>query len=343
LIVFSLLVSIPVSFAQSDFVAGEMNFIQEADWLSDKAIIQLNDPKLNLDDNVREEYGIDIWSDSDAGGIDLFLKETRSDSGIFEAKIFFATTGDSDNLEKILRVSYGDTITAEFEYDKLPNDHPRFNPDANDLAGWLIFSESNLSSQVQVIMSNSRIVDSNGNIVTSLNTGETVFFVSTIQSDVKRVYSTAYVVEIRINDIEVDKIWVHFSLLVDERHNQSLSWIPTKSGQYSAHITYENLEDNTILASDIIHFEVIGEEFEILTEAEKQDRKIAELEAEVDELRKQVRQLQSPRQYDSSSELETILPDWVRSVFIWYAQGLISEQELVKALEFLIAQGIIQV
>jgi len=42
-------------------------------------------------------------------------------------------------------------------------------------------------------------------------------------------------------------------------------------------------------------------------------------------------------------EPESRLPTWVRSIFIWYAQDKISEDELINALQFLIRQGTIVV
>ncbi len=42
-------------------------------------------------------------------------------------------------------------------------------------------------------------------------------------------------------------------------------------------------------------------------------------------------------------EPEQKLPDWVRNIFIWYAEEQISEDELIGALQFLIKEGIIQV
>ena len=37
------------------------------------------------------------------------------------------------------------------------------------------------------------------------------------------------------------------------------------------------------------------------------------------------------------------IPDWVRNVFVWYAEDSISEKELLQALQFLIKEKIIQV
>ena len=37
------------------------------------------------------------------------------------------------------------------------------------------------------------------------------------------------------------------------------------------------------------------------------------------------------------------IPDWIRNIFVWYADGTITETDLLSALEFLINQGIIDV
>jgi len=36
------------------------------------------------------------------------------------------------------------------------------------------------------------------------------------------------------------------------------------------------------------------------------------------------------------------LPDWVRNVFIWYGDGIVSEDEIINAIKFLVSEGIIQ-
>lgn len=40
---------------------------------------------------------------------------------------------------------------------------------------------------------------------------------------------------------------------------------------------------------------------------------------------------------------ESKLPEWVRTIFIWYAEDVIEEDELINALQFLIKEGIIKV
>jgi len=46
---------------------------------------------------------------------------------------------------------------------------------------------------------------------------------------------------------------------------------------------------------------------------------------------------------EQPTEPEPKIPNWVRNIFIWYAEDRISEKELLEAIKFLIEVGIIQV
>ena len=46
---------------------------------------------------------------------------------------------------------------------------------------------------------------------------------------------------------------------------------------------------------------------------------------------------------EQSTEPEPKIPNWIRNIFIWYAEDRISEDELLGAIQFLIQQGIIKV
>ncbi|MCH7560051.1 MAG: phosphate ABC transporter substrate-binding protein PstS, partial [Thaumarchaeota archaeon] len=37
------------------------------------------------------------------------------------------------------------------------------------------------------------------------------------------------------------------------------------------------------------------------------------------------------------------IPDWIRNNANWWSQGLISDEDFVKGIEFLVRQGIIQI
>ena len=43
------------------------------------------------------------------------------------------------------------------------------------------------------------------------------------------------------------------------------------------------------------------------------------------------------------SSQDTKIPDWVKNIFVWYAQDKVTETELLSAIEFLVNQNIIQI
>ena len=46
---------------------------------------------------------------------------------------------------------------------------------------------------------------------------------------------------------------------------------------------------------------------------------------------------------EDDSSLNNRIPDWVKSIFLWYAEDKVTENELLRAIEFLINQNIIQI
>ena len=58
-----------------------------------------------------------------------------------------------------------------------------------------------------------------------------------------------------------------------------------------------------------------------------------------DEQKGDVSEIESPK----IEEPKQKLPDWVRNVFIWYGDGIVSEDEIINAIQFLIKEGIIKV
>jgi len=92
----------------------------EADYPSTgTGVVRVIDPDMNLDPEAVDNFDIDVWSDSDAGGTDPTVTETNKATGIFEGTVFFTTTDESSGHR--LRVSEGDTITAEYEDNTLPS------------------------------------------------------------------------------------------------------------------------------------------------------------------------------------------------------------------------------
>ena len=153
-------ITVSFEFAQDQTVVGSalINWnIGQVGWLSptypanDVGFVRVVDPDMNLDPDNRDSFVIDVWSDSDLGGIDLNLVETDTATGIFEGTVFFSPTSESSG--NTLRVSVGDNVTAEYEDNTLPA--PYTPNDDLDIAGVTkmgdpIASTSGLSVAVNV-------------------------------------------------------------------------------------------------------------------------------------------------------------------------------------------------
>ena len=100
---------------------GEIKWDKASHLAEEDGIVTVTDPDMNLNPDRIDIFKIDVWSDSDAGGIALTVTETGDATGIFKGAVSFTATDESSGHR--LRVSLGDIITAEYEDNTLPNPH----------------------------------------------------------------------------------------------------------------------------------------------------------------------------------------------------------------------------
>ncbi len=115
--------------------------------LSDPALVRVTDPDMNLNPKLPDRFDVDVWSASDAGGIDLTLFETDVDSGVFEGIVYFSA--DEESSGSGLRIAFGDVVTAEYEDNTLP--HPYHVADELDIVGTAIIDHTGSSSHTGFI------------------------------------------------------------------------------------------------------------------------------------------------------------------------------------------------
>ena len=97
---------------------GEVQWLEASYPASGTGVVRVIDPDMNWDPEAVDNFDVDVWSDSDAGGIDLTVTETNEATGIFEGTVLFSTDDESSGHR--LRVAEGDIITAEYEDNTLP-------------------------------------------------------------------------------------------------------------------------------------------------------------------------------------------------------------------------------
>ena len=98
---------------------GQIQWLDSRYAVSEKGAIRVIDPDMNVDPEARDSFEIDVWSDSDSGGIGLAVTETGVATGIFEGVVYFTTTDESSDNTTLL-VGEGDIINAEYTDKTLP-------------------------------------------------------------------------------------------------------------------------------------------------------------------------------------------------------------------------------
>ncbi|MBM4102325.1 MAG: hypothetical protein FJ256_08725, partial [Phycisphaerae bacterium] len=133
-------VSVSFEFTEDETVVGSALIrwnIGEVSWLeasypaSGQGVIRIIDPDMNLNPESVDNFKVDVYSDSDAGGIKLSVTETNEATGIFEGTVFFTT--DEGSSGSRLRVAEGDTVTAVYKDNTLPD--PYTTADELDISG----------------------------------------------------------------------------------------------------------------------------------------------------------------------------------------------------------------
>ncbi len=122
-----------VGYAEIQWNTGKIKLLEASYPDSGTGVVRVVDPDMNWNPEAVDNFDVDVWSDSDASGIDLTMTETSANTGVFEGTMFFSTTDESSGHR--LRVAEGDTITAEYEDNTLPSPYsPEDELDISDTA-----------------------------------------------------------------------------------------------------------------------------------------------------------------------------------------------------------------
>ena len=249
--------SISYEFNEDEVVVGSALIrwnIGEAAWLdssypaSGTGVVRIVDPDMNWDPENVDNFSIDVWSDSDAGGISLMVTETNEATGIFEGSVSF--TADDESSGHRLRVAEGDTITAEYEDNTLPDPYTR--SDDLDITGTAIIGTV-IPPLERAPAANARVVDSFGNSLSEVSVDQQVQIEADLVNGQDRDQSFAYLVQVQDgNGVTVSLAWITGQLAAGQSFSPALSWIPSSSGSYEATVFVWESVDNPTALSDTV-------------------------------------------------------------------------------------------
>lgn len=225
---------------------------------NNKAKIIIDEPDMNKYPQSNDRFDIKVYSDSDYDGITVRATETSVNSGLFEA-IVILTTGPSK--ENRLHTVDGDTITAKYVDTTLPADQ---TAEELEVTGTAIVGARGPPLE-RVPVADLRLYNTKGNRITEIAIDQQVEIITDLRSSEDKPQKFAYLAQITNEKDEIVLLsWIDGILDQFQSLTPSISWIPSKPGQYMATIfVWESVENPTALSPPLsMDLKVISKQFD---------------------------------------------------------------------------------
>lgn len=227
---------------------GEVQWLEASYPASGTGVVRVIDPDMNLDPEAVDNFAVDVWSDSDAGGIDLTVTETNEATGIFEGTVFFTVTDESSGHR--LRVAEGDTVTAEYEDNTLPD--PYTTADELDITATSLIGTV-VPPLERAPIASCRVVDAFGNSLSTVSVDQQVQVTCDLANGQDREQQFAYLIQVQDgNGVTVSLAWITGSLAPGQSFSPALSWVPETAGAHDATaFVWESVDNPTALSPPV--------------------------------------------------------------------------------------------
>ena len=224
---------------------GDVQWLEASYPASATGVLRVIDPDMNLNPEAVDNFDVNIASNTDASGITLTVTETNEATGIFEGTIFFTTTSGSSGHR--LRVSEGDTVTADYADGTLPlpytvNDHVSIT--STTIIGTIV------PPLERAPATSLRIVDTFGSSIDAVSIDQQVQITADLSNGQDRDQDFAYLIQIQNSEgVTVSLSWIAGSLSPGQSFSPSASWTPTSAGTYTVTaFVWESIDNPTALS-----------------------------------------------------------------------------------------------
>ena len=208
---------------------GDVQWLEASYPASGTGVLRVIDPDMNLNPEAVDNFDVNIASNTDASGITLTVTETNEATGIFEGTVFFTTTGGSSGHR--LRISEGDTVTADYGDGTLPS--PYTASDSVSITSTTIIGTI-VPPLERAPATNLRIIDSFGSSIDAVSVDQQVQVTADLVSGQDRDQDFAYLIQIQDGDgVTVALSWIAGALVPGQSFSPSASWTPTDVGTYT--------------------------------------------------------------------------------------------------------------
>jgi len=227
---------------------GETQWLESSYAASGTGVVRIIDPDMNLNPESVDTFDVNVWSDTAAGGISLRVTETNEATGIFEGTVFFTTTDSSSGSR--LAVSEGDTVTAEYEDNTLPD--PYSTADELDITATTLIGTI-VPPLERAPAANLKPVDAFGNSLSTVAVDQQIQLTADLHNGQDRDQKFAYLLQVQDQSgVTVALSWITGVLTPGQQLSPAVSWIPTQIGTYTATVfVWESVDNPTALSPPV--------------------------------------------------------------------------------------------
>ena len=224
---------------------GDVQWLEASYPASATGVLRVIDPDMNLNPEAVDNFDVNVASNTDASGITLTVTETNEATGIFEGTIFFTTTGGSSGHR--LRVSEGDTVTADYSDVTLPS--PYTTGDSEGITSTTIIGTI-VPPLERAPATSLRIVNTFGSSIDAVSIDQQVQITADLSNGQDRDQDFAYLIQIQNSEgVTVSLSWIAGSLSPGQSFSPSASWTPTSVGTYTVTaFVWESIDNPTALS-----------------------------------------------------------------------------------------------
>ena len=232
---------------------GVASFDKNSYAITDEARITVRDRDASRNPDGPDTILVKIKSDTDPNGLTINIREVDNNSGVFEERLIF--TLDDISSGNRLKVSDGDTISVRYTDNTLPDPAKLSGDGVITLDVKDIIATSVFGKQVPALerapASEPVLVDSNGQSVSQVLTGQQVIIQSEVVNAQSKKQPFVYIVQVKdSNGVTVSLSWLAAELPANDSLKVTQSWLPLASGGYRVEIfVWESFDKPTVLSS----------------------------------------------------------------------------------------------
>jgi len=227
---------------------GDVRFMKSDYSIGETATIRVVDLDMNLNPEAIDQFEVEVSSDSDLAGILVNVIETSEDSGMFEASILF-TQSQSSSGNRLFAIP-DDSIRVKYDDYTLPT--PYSISDNLEISSQAKFV-SNIPPTDRITIKNNVMTDNSGELIFAPKTNDQLQIVGAVHNNQEYEQDFVFIIQIKeSNGPIVSLSWIRGQLSPNQDLEVSLSWSPTKGGNYSIEtFVWSSLSDPVPL-SDIL-------------------------------------------------------------------------------------------